>query len=253
MKPERFARRISDDLRALGLQPGGLLLVHSSLGSMGRVPGGPETVIRGLLTALGPDGTLLLPALTYEFVTLKNPVFDSRTTPCCVGAIPEHFRTREGTLRSVHPTHSVCGLGPLAADLLDRHKSDTTPCGPSSPFRLLPEFDGQILMLGCGLRPNTSMHSLEETVVPEYLFDPAITYTISDESGTTIRKDYTPHGFHGWEQRYDRIGALMDPDALRTGQVAGAESHLLDAREFWRIATARLRADPLFFVDRARV
>ena len=33
-------------------------MVHSSLSSMGYVPGGPETVISGLLEALGPDGTL---------------------------------------------------------------------------------------------------------------------------------------------------------------------------------------------------
>ena len=42
---------MADDLLALGVEPGGLLLVHSSLSSMGRVAGGPATVIAGLRQA----------------------------------------------------------------------------------------------------------------------------------------------------------------------------------------------------------
>ena len=133
---------------------------HSSLRSLGPVPGGAETVVRGLVEALGPDGTLLMPALSYARVTPEQPLFDVRLTPSNVGALPETFRTRPGTLRSIHPTHSVCGVGRLAAELLGRHIEDRTPCGPRSPFHLLPEYGGQILMLGCGLRPNTSMHAV---------------------------------------------------------------------------------------------
>ena len=106
------------DLLALGVRPGGALLVHASLRALGPLPpGGAEDVIRGLLEALGPDGTLLMPALSYASVSPRSPVFDVLVTPSCVGALPEFFRTRPGTLRSVHPTHSVCALGRLAAEL----------------------------------------------------------------------------------------------------------------------------------------
>jgi len=81
--------------------------VHTSLRSLGKVPGGAETVVRGLLYALGENGTLLTPALSYASVGVNNPVFDVLHTPSCVGALPEYFRTRPGTIRSVHPTHSV--------------------------------------------------------------------------------------------------------------------------------------------------
>jgi len=78
---------------------------------MGHVPGGPETVIRGLLGALGEGGTLLMPALSYNLVRLAAPdvypLFDYKNTPSIVGKITEYFRTRPGTLRSLHPTHNV--------------------------------------------------------------------------------------------------------------------------------------------------
>ena len=151
--------QLRDDLLGLGLRPGGVVMVHSSLRALGQVSGGAETVIDGLLAALGPDGTLLMPALTYKHVTPDKPHFDALRTPSNVGIIPETFRRRRGTRRSVHPTHSVCGVGPLAALILDPHNADTTPCGPHSPFHSLPKYNGQILMLGCGLEPNTSMHA----------------------------------------------------------------------------------------------
>jgi len=85
-------RKIAADLIQVGVRSGGILMVHSSLKSMGHVPGGPEIVIRALLEALGPEGTLLMPALTYETVTNENPVFNIAKTPTCVGALAEYFR-----------------------------------------------------------------------------------------------------------------------------------------------------------------
>jgi aminoglycoside 3-N-acetyltransferase len=244
-------KRIADELLRAGVRRSGVLLVHSSLSSLGRVPGGPETVVRGLLEALGPDGTLLLPALSYMLVTPERPVFDVLKTPANVGAIPEHFRTRRGTRRSLHPTHSVCAVGPLAEELLTDHELDSTPCGPHSPFHRLPHYDGQILMLGCGLRPNTSMHALEELVGPPYLFGQELVYRLTLTDRSTTAKIYRPHGFDGWRQRYDRVESLLEGDALKRGKVLKAEVHLIEAKALWEVAAEALRRDPLHFVERA--
>lgn len=246
-------RRIAADLAALGIRRGGILLVHSSLRSMGRIPGGPETVIRGLIEAQGPGGTLLLPALSYSYVTPANPVFDVRRTASCVGAIPEWFRIREGTVRSVHPTHSVAGTGPRAAELLRDHLEDSTPVGEHSAFRKLRNAGGQLLFLGCGMEPNTSMHGVEELVEPPYLYDPPIDYRLTLADGREITKRYRPHGFANVEQRYDRMEGLLSPRGLlRVGPVLAARAHLVDAAPIWELGEAALRRDPWFFVDRVR-
>ena len=61
--------KIAKDLYALGIRPGDTVLVHSSLKSLGPVPGGAETVIQGLLKALGDEGTLLFPECIYRAQT----------------------------------------------------------------------------------------------------------------------------------------------------------------------------------------
>jgi len=244
------ANQIAADLLAAGVRPGGVLLVHSSLSSLGRLPGGAETVVRALLSAVGPEGTLLMPALSYKYVNDSSPVFDAVVTASNVGAIPEHFRTRSGTLRSVHPTHSVCGIGPRAPELLADHHLDTTPVGPRSAFRRLPEVGGQILMLGCGLRPDTSMHGIEELVEPDYLFGETTEFTLihADLRQTTML--CRCHDFAGWLQRYDRIGPLLEDGGMTVAKVLEATVHLIDAEAMWAAGLKAIRSDPHYFVER---
>jgi aminoglycoside 3-N-acetyltransferase len=244
-----FTQKISNELQAIGVRPGGVLMVHSSLKSLGWVPGGAETVIQALLFALGTDGTLLMPALTYGTVGSSNPCFDLRSTPSCVGIIPETFRLRAGTKRSLHPTHSVCASGSLAKQLLTPHQEDSTPCGPNSPFHRLPDFDGQILMLGCGLLPNTSIHALEEIVKTPYALKAPMVYTLINENGEEIKKAYSPHHFAGYTQRYDRVTRILKHPDLRTGSVMKAHSHLMDAVALKNAGLIALEDNPLFFVE----
>jgi aminoglycoside 3-N-acetyltransferase len=240
---------LSSQFHDLGVRPGGVLLVHSSLRSLGPVEGGAETVIAALLEALGPEGTLLMPALSYATVGRRNPLFDVLATPCCVGALPEAFRTRAGTRRSIHPTHSVCGVGRLAEMLLSGQELDSTPCGPHSAFARLPEAGGQILFLGCGLRPNTSMHAVEERVVPPYLFREAVEYIVRHADGSQGNMRVTGHNFIGYSQRYDRIEPLLDEPSLRRGKVLTADCFLVEAAPMWEAALEVMRNNPLYFVE----
>ncbi len=242
--------KVAKDLKALGVRPGGPLLVHSSIRSLGPLAGGLEGIVSGLLAALD-GGTLLMPALSYALIDWTRPVFDLLHTGSCVGALPEFFRTRPGVVRSMHITHSVCGAGEGAADYLSRHQRDRTPCGPNSPFRRLAEANGQILMLGCGLGPNTSMHGVEETAAAPYLFrDGVFGYTAYDGCGKRRHLATRRHGFTGYTQRYDRVAELLDPvGALHTGGVKSARCHLIEAAPLWELCSRRIRRDPWYFVD----
>jgi len=241
------SEQLTADLLALGIRPGGIVLVHSSLRSLG-ARHEPEMVVQALLAALGEQGTLLMPALSYQSVGPNQPIFDARRTPSCVGGLTEYFRTRAGTIRSLHPTHSVSGVGARAAEVLAGHEQDETPCGPHSPFARLPELKGQILFLGCGLRPNTSMHAIEEHVEPPYLYGPVYDYTIVRPDNSEIAMRVRSHNFAGWAQRYDRIANVMVA-GLTSGPLLQATGHLLEAAVMWPAALAQLRHDPLYFVE----
>jgi aminoglycoside 3-N-acetyltransferase len=247
--PELTVSRIAAQVSALGVRPGGVLLVHSSLSSMGHVEGGAETAIQALLQALGPMGTLLMPALSYDSVHSGQTHFDRHATPCCVGAIAEAFRLRGGTLRSGSPTHSICASGPQAAQIVGDHHLDTTPVGPRSPLRKVRDLGGQLMFLGCGLRPNTSMHGVEELVEPPYLFGAEVCYSLQlGERRHTI--SCRRHDFAGWVQNYERVAEVLCDIDLRVGMVCAAQVHLLEARPMWDSAAAALRQDAFAFVSR---
>ena len=233
----------------MGLVSGDTIMVHSSFKALGNISGGIETVIQGFLDAIGTEGTLLMPALSWA---LRPPeIFDSQLTPTNVGAIPEYFRTRKGTSRSVHPTHSVCAVGRRVHELLDDHCLDCTPCGPHSPFRKLTETNGKIVMLGCGLSPNTTMHALEEYVEPQYLYGQSYVFGIIDQQGKTYQKEYRTHGFskHGYVQRYDRVMQLDYSSFLISGQVLQAATFVMDAPKLKSAVLRKLKEDPCFFVE----
>ena len=66
--------------REIGLEGGDSVVVHSSLRSLGRVEGGPDTVIDALLDAVGSTGNLMFPTFNYS-----RPVpepYDPAETPC---------------------------------------------------------------------------------------------------------------------------------------------------------------------------
>lgn len=115
-------RSIRDDLSALGVTPGMVILVHSSLSSLGWVCGGPVAVVLALEDALSPGGTLVMPTHSgnlsepsywkeppvpenwWSTIRQTMPAFDVRMTPTRgVGVVPECFRNQEGMHRSPHP------------------------------------------------------------------------------------------------------------------------------------------------------
>ena len=236
------------DLRALGVREGDSLLVHTAFSKLGKNVD-PAEVIDALRTALGEKGTLVLPALSWANVTAANPVFDVNATPVCVGFLPEYFRRLPGVKRSVHPTHSCCAIGYKAGYYLESHALDITPVGPNSPFSKLARDGGKILFLGCTTTPNTSMHGIEELVVPDYLYGDDIVYTITDNEGRTYTKKYHTHGFARTAQRYERAEELLSPGEISRGKVLQAECTLMYAPALWHKAAEALRRDPHCMVD----
>ena len=240
--------RLVRDLRALGLDPGDDVLVHASLSRIGYVPGGARTVVRALLAAVEPGGTVLFPAHTGgPRVGPDNPpAFDVRNSPTVrIGIIPETARRQPGALRSLHPTHSVSALGPRAAFFVEGHERCATPCGAGSPYDKLRAHGGKILLLGCGHAANTTLHLVEELAeVPYHMLPGEGIARMVDADGRELE---LPFRFHSWKAR--RNFMRPDPELTRlgiqrVGCVGLAESRLLDAGALCDFVFSRLRDDP---------
>jgi aminoglycoside 3-N-acetyltransferase len=240
---------IANQLENLGVKKGDCLLVHSSFKSLGKGITAND-VIEGLITAVGEKGTLILPALSYSNVTEESPFFDIKNTPACIGYLPNFFLSREGTVRSMHPTHSCTAYGHLAREFTKNHYLDRTPVGKNSPFYILKEQGGKILFLGCTTHPNTSMHGVEELTEPDYLYGDYLEYTLTDYDGKSYNATYRTHGFANTVQRYDRVEGLLNQYEMSKGKVLEANCTLMSSPAVWQKAKEAMEKAPLYFVDK---
>ena len=235
--------KLSQDLARLGVRPGDHVLVHSSMKALGTTLS-PEQVLDCLQDAVGEEGTLLAPALTYENVTPLHPVFDSWKTEPCVGLLPRTFWKMPGVERSVHPTHSVCARGRLAHRLTVGHVMDDTAVGPHSPFMQLAVVGGKLLFIGDVLHACTFMHGIEDIVQPPFIrWSEPVTYTVDGE-----KRRYRGGDDFGWGQEFQRIGDILEEPDIRRGKVLEADCTLIDARALLAAALMKMRAEPYSFV-----
>ena len=239
--------KIISNLQHLGITGGDIIMVHSSFRSLGKYGLSPEIIISAFLETIGECGTLLMPALSYE--QIPNNVHSTSDTPSNVGALAEYFRLRKGTIRSLHPTHSVCGVGPAVKELFKDHRNDSTPCGDFSPFSKILNINAKIVMLGCGLMPNTTMHAIEELIIPPYLFGDFREYIITTSKGEKYTKKYRTHGFNGYYQMYDRLKSSCFPkDLYSSGYVLDAKTYVINTKTLKKTVLSKLKNDILFFV-----
>ena len=237
-------------LQNLGLNPGDVILMHSSMKALGTKKT-PEDFIKDILSVIGPDGTLLLPALTYRDVTEECPHFKAGETEPCIGLLPRTFFRMPGVVRSLHPTHSVCAFGKLALELTREHILDETPVGPHSPFRKILDYNGKLLFIGDILKACTFMHGIEEVAGAPYTLKKERThYIIEDTNGNISEKDMFAHDFKGIEQEYQRVKEILDYPDIKTGKVGNADCFLINASALYTKAKECFSGDPFYFVTR---
>lgn len=245
-------KKLIDDLKQLGIKEEDTIVVHSSYNAIkgdGHIDGGPAAVIACLKEAV-KLGTLMLPTLSWESVKEDSPYFDVCKTPSCVGILPEFMRKSSDCFRSVHPTHSIAVWGKDAKSIAEAHIRDFTPVGPNSPLHEVRRRGGKIMILGCPLTTNTSMHGVEEMIVPPYLYSKSIDYELVLQDGTRVWQSYLRHGFGDkYQQRYERILDVISSSDYLTGKVLNADCTVMDAEAVWSAGLKKLREDILYFVD----
>lgn len=169
------------ELQAIGVEPGQVVMLHTSLSSIGYVIGGADAVVLALLEVLGEHGTLIAlaswdhappdsdrgwTAAVRDAYRRDPPAFDVHVSACAryVGRAPERIRTWPGAVRSDHPEASFVALGAHARWLTEGQPKDH-PYGPGSPLAKVLEANGSILMLGAPLESITMLHHAEELAV----------------------------------------------------------------------------------------
>jgi len=156
---------MAQDFAALGLASGDVVMVHSSLSSIGYVTDGPDAVIDALLEVVGETGTVIMPTLVRGGLTTEErfEIWDIDNSPSDVGRITEVFRQRPESIRSWHPTHAASAIGPLAHELTKDHKHASGRPSPwhdaafaaDSPWEKMCDLGAKYMFLGTNYRTCT--------------------------------------------------------------------------------------------------
>lgn len=241
------------ELSAGGVQPGMIVMVHSSLKSIGHVEGGAPAVVQALVEAVRPGGTVLFPALTFTgSLTLfmrAHATVDLRHSPPMVGAIPRAAANYPSARQSIHPTHPVIAIGPAADELFSGNQSGQGPCGAASPFYKAAMAGGYILLIGVGNSTNTTLHCVEELAAPYMNRNGVFHVQTIDHQGHSHM--IAVKGFPvGLARNFDVINPALEQEGIMTNHTLGnAPTRLINGRRMIEYVTEWIGREPNLLVD----
>jgi len=232
--------QVAAQLHGLGVEQGGVLVVHTSFRAVRPVVGGPAGLIDALQAASGPDGTIVMPSWGDD----DDVPFDPEVTPASadLGVTAEVFRQLPGVRRSAHP-FAFAATGPHAARIV----SDPLPTPPhrlESPIGRAYELDARVLLLGVNHDANTTIHLAEVLAGVPYGVPKHCTVL---EAWRPVRVDYIENDCCC--ARFALVdGWLREQGLQQEGTVGHAHARLARSRDVVRVVLGRLAREPLVFL-----
>ena len=232
-------KTLTQNFLELGVKPGGVLLVHTSFSKIKPIEGGPLGLISALRSALGSDGTLVMPSMSYD----DDHPFDKAKSPCPeMGIVADTFWRLPGVLRSDN-NHAFAAVGRLAEKIIAPHPIDV-PHGLASPVGRVYEMDGQVLLLGVDHGSNTTIHLCENLAGVRYRRAKYITVL---KDGQPTRFDYREID-HCCQNFALVDGWLDEKQNQRHGRIGNGETRLMRSRDIVNVVTSHLKQDETIFL-----
>ena len=256
--------RLVNDLRALNVRLGSVVMVHCAMSEIGWVVGGTQAVIEALLEVLGPEGTLVAytswedntwhleewPEEWREAYLAERPPFDSALSEARHdhGRLAERIRTWPGSCRSPHPEANVTAIGRKAEWITSEHPSNF-PFGAGTPFAKIVETNGQVLLLGAPMGSITILHHAESLAeaqnkrLVKYRMPVATAggteWTWYDDIDTSSRGAFPYEEKIGEKDPFEEIGRrALEAGVAVSGKVGNSDSHLFDAKPLVQLGVA---------------
>jgi aminoglycoside 3-N-acetyltransferase len=237
---ELSTAQIVDQLRALGVEQGDVLLVHTSFRAIRPIEGGPVGLIAALRDALGPNGTLVMPSWTGS----DDEPFDPAKTPASsdLGIVTDMFWRIPGVLRSNHP-FAMAAMG-TAADFITSDPLRFPIHGRETPVARVHERDGKVLLLGVDHDADTMIHLAELIAEVPYRVPKHIT-VLKEDKPTRIEYLENDHCC----QRFNLANEWLRARGFQSeGRVGHAHARLIRSRDIVDVVLDQLRRDPLIFL-----
>ena len=217
-------------LQALGLHSGDVVMVHASLRAVGPVEGRANGLLHAILDTIGPDGTLAM-VLGAD----PDDPFDALHTPVDVedmGWLAEVFRTFPGVRVSDHAAARWAARGPLAAALIDAPPLHDYH-GPEGTLQRLVHHRAKVLRLGADPDTLTLTHLVEYHARVPHKRRVRLRYVRADIGEQWIASLDDTHGIVDAPEYFEEVlEAFLDAGHARLGPVGRCTAQLIDARAF---------------------
>ena len=208
-------------LSEFGLKNGDVVIVHSSLASIGHVEGGADTLIDAFLETIGNEGTLVA------------PVFGN------LGIFTHALKNRSEAFVSDCPLGTVAAVGADAEFICRDHWKADTAHGHDTPYLKIAGLGGYICLLGVDQDRNTTLHSVEALLKLPYLGDKKA----KPENGSEKTWKYYP-GPHRDFIGLDQI--MREKGKMKTGKIGNAVVRLMKSQDLIDVFTELGANDPAF-------
>lgn len=240
---------VLEDLGAIGVREGDLLIVHSSFKALGLIDASPVDAIRTLTESVGSEGTLMMPTFTYCYSGIWGmKPFNPATTPSVfMGILPETLRQYPGALRSASPTYSVAAIGKHAKALTEG-KENAGGLGAGSSFEEAYRLGAKILLIGVGNNRNSMIHYAEHASGLPYCDIPYREFwghsALVEKDGEAIEVPLNPD-FPGCSANFGEADEfLVEQDLLTRGHIGSGVGYSIDAREMVDAIASELQKRP---------
>jgi len=208
-------------LSEFGLKNGDIVIVHSSLASIGHVEDGADALIDAFLETIGSEGTL------------AAPVFGN------LGIFTHTLKNRPEAVVSDCPLGTVAAIGADAEFICRDHWKANTAHGDDTPYLKIAGLGGYICLLGVDQDRNTTLHSVEALLELPYL-----------ESKTAVLKSSKEKSFKYYPGPHrDFIGIdhiMRENGKMKIGKIGNAVVRLMKSQDLIDTFTKLGSKDPAF-------
>lgn len=189
---------IFDQLEKMSAPRDGVVIMHSSLRSVGDVEGGGEGLLDAMIEYFTAEGGIFcVPTHTWGFIGRADKItLDLTAAETNLGCFSRIAAADPRAVRTENPSHSmaVFGDGDRVLEFVRGEENVVDPTGADSCYGKLCRENGYVLLVGVTHNRNTYLHSVESMLgVPDRLTADFKKMTVKRKSGEIIEREMLCH------------------------------------------------------------
>lgn len=243
-------------LANVGIKPGDVVLIHSDMRALGK----PDSITHSreilpfylqiLQNAVGPEGTLAVPAYFYEYARYAIP-FDVETSPVSLslGAFSRYLAALPHRVRSCNPLQSIAAIGKRAQELAGGNS--LSGYGITSPWHRLRMIGGKILFIGVTIQPMTYVHYIEQQYGVPHMYCKVFQTPIYRAGNLLSGQPISAVRYLDYDITYDLNNfeaKLIQQNQLKIASVGHGSIRCGSTQEIFDTGISCLDNDPYFFL-----